>query len=84
MEIIFAVIHEKGWGQEGQLRSCCSNSGMTELVISRATKGAHPRDISRASAVGLLILDIRNEGGGRVKENFHSLHIWGRNMLISY
>lgn len=63
MEIIFAVIHEKGWGQEGQLRSCCSNSGMTELVISRATKGAHPRDISRASAVGLLILDIRNEGG---------------------
>lgn len=23
-----------------------------------------------------------NEGGGRVKGNFHSLHIWGRNLKV--
>lgn len=43
--IIFGVIHEKDWRQESQLRSSCSNSFLTELVISKVAKGPHPRDI---------------------------------------
>lgn len=47
-------------------------------------EGAHPRDISKENVVGLTILDVANEGGRRVEENFHSLHIWRRNMVILY
>ena len=78
MEISFGVIQEKGWRREGQVGSCCDNLFLTELVISRAAKGPHTRDILKEGAVGLIKLDIANEGGRRVKEKFH---IWERNIL---
>lgn len=78
--MIFGVIHEKDWRQEGQLRSYCSNSFLTELVISKAAKGPHPRDIQKENAVGFIILDIANEGGEESRRTF----TFGENMLICF